>query len=44
MNTLAAVLAGLVVLREWQAAHQVRLLVATAPAIGGGVPAAASAR
>lgn len=44
MNTLVAVLIGLVALGEWQTVQPGRLLLATALTIGGGVLAATSAR
>ena len=44
MNTLVAVVVGLVALGEWQAVQPGRLLLATALTIGGGVLAASSAR
>ena len=44
MNTLVAVLVGLVAVGEWQAVQPGRVLLATALIIGGGVLAATSAR
>lgn len=44
MNTLVAVLVGLVALGEWQTVHPGRLLLATALTVGGGVLAATSVR
>lgn len=44
MNTLVAVVAGLVALGEWQMVQPGRLLLATALIIGGGVLAATAAR
>lgn len=44
MNTLVAVIAGLIVLSEWRTVHLPRLIMATFLTIAGGVLAATSAK
>ncbi len=44
MNTLVAVVAGLVILSEWRTVHLPRLLMATVLTIAGGVLAATSSK